>query len=120
MSMEHTEEGSEPSFEDSLAALETAVHELEEGRLGLSEALARYEESVKHLRRCYQLLDAAEQKIELLTGASEDGTPCTEPFAIAGEANLESVSRRRKGRSRASPNAAAAGEHDIDGSGGST
>ena len=30
-----------PCFEDALAELETIVHQLEEGQLGLAEALAR-------------------------------------------------------------------------------
>src|SRR6476661_1939370 len=70
----------QPVFEESLGALEAIVHDLEEGQLGLAEALARYEEGVKHLKHCYQILEAAERKIELLTGVADDGTPSTEPF----------------------------------------
>jgi exodeoxyribonuclease VII small subunit len=103
-----------PSFEDSLAALEAAVHELEEGQLGLSDALARYEESVKHLKRCYQLLETAEQRIELLTGVAEDGTASTEPFVDAGEGAAAVPGQRRKQRARPTTrNGDAAG--DIDG-----
>jgi exodeoxyribonuclease VII small subunit len=91
------------NFEESLAQLEAAVRDLEEGQLGLAEALARYEESVKHLKHCYQLLEAAEQKIELLTGVAEDGTACTEPFADAGvEAAASPGQRRRRGNQSAS------------------
>ena len=46
--------------------LEKIVAELESGKLGLSDALARYEEGVKHLKGCQQLLEMAERKIELL------------------------------------------------------
>ena len=91
----------ECSFEDSLAALEQVVHDLEDGNLGLTEALDRYETGVKHLKRCYQLLEAAERRIELLTGVHDDGTPSTEPFAESSESLAESAGRRRRPRGRA-------------------
>src|SRR5215210_2896175 len=68
------------SFEDSLKELEKIVAELESGKLGLSDALARYEEGVKHLKGCQQLLEMAERKIELLSGVDADGNAITEPF----------------------------------------
>ena len=68
------------SFEKALATLEQIVHELEEGRLGLAESLARYEEGVKLLRQCHGLLQQAERRIELLTGVDAAGNPVTEPF----------------------------------------
>lgn len=110
------EPASEASFEDSLAALEAAVHDLEDGQLGLSESLERYEQSVRHLKRCYQLLEAAEHKIELLTGVSEDGTPSTEPFHEGSESAAGSAGRRRKPRSRAVSDLPASEPGDIDGS----
>lgn len=69
-----------PSFEDSLEKLESIVRQLEDGQLGLSESLARYEEGIGHLKHCYQALTSAEQKIELLTSVDEDGVTTTEPF----------------------------------------
>ena len=68
------------TFEHSLAELEQIVHQLEDGQISLAEALSRYEQGVKHLRRCYQLLAHAEQRIDLLTGVTPDGTPVTAPF----------------------------------------
>lgn len=88
----------QPSFEASLAALEAIVHDLEDGQLGLGEALARYEQGVKHLKHCHELLTAAEQKIELLTGVSGDGTAQTDPFDEAAEPLAESAGRRRRGK----------------------
>jgi exodeoxyribonuclease VII small subunit len=73
--------GDEPAtFEHSLAELEAIVHQLEDGELGLAESLARYEQGVKHLKHCYQLLQTAERKIDLLTGVTGEGAPLTEPF----------------------------------------
>ena len=72
-----------PSFEAALASLEAIVHDLEDGDLGLAEALARYEQGIKHLRHCYDLLEQAERKIELLTGIDAEGRAKTVPFAVA-------------------------------------
>jgi exodeoxyribonuclease VII small subunit len=90
-------------FEDALAELENIVHQLEDGQLGLAEALARYEQGVKHLKHCYSLLQQAEQKIELLTGLKEDGTPLTKPFGEAEQAAGESAGRKRPRRGKSLP-----------------
>jgi exodeoxyribonuclease VII small subunit len=74
------ETGESPSFEQSLERLEEIVHLLEEGDLGLNEAMQRYEEGVKLLRQSYQLLERAERKIELLGGLDAEGNPLTQPF----------------------------------------
>ena len=67
-------------FEESLERLEAAIDQLEDGRLPLDEALACYEQGVARLRRCHQLLDQAQQKIELLTGVDAEGRPITQPL----------------------------------------
>src|ERR1043166_6086409 len=68
-------------FEDALAELERIVHELEDGQTGLEQSLARYEQGVGLLRRCYQQLQQAEQRILSLTGETEEGAPILKPFA---------------------------------------
>ncbi len=73
------------SFEQSLAELETIVSQLEDGELTMDEALASYERGIGRLKRCYQLLDAAEQKIELLVGTDDDGNARTKPFSDAAQ-----------------------------------
>ena len=70
----------QPTFEQALAALERIVHDLEEGRLGLAESLAKYEEGIKLLKNCYTQLEQAERRIELLTGVDAAGNPVTQPF----------------------------------------
>jgi exodeoxyribonuclease VII small subunit len=77
---EPTDGDDQPTFETALAELESIVHQLEEGDLGLAESLGKYEQGVGHLKHCYQLLKAAEQKIELLTGIDSSGGATTEPF----------------------------------------
>src|SRR5919205_936793 len=86
------------SFEESLEELEKIVAELESGKLGLSEALARYEEGVKHLKSCQQLLEMAERKIELLSGVDADGNPITEQFEETETESLEAKGVGRAGR----------------------
>jgi exodeoxyribonuclease VII small subunit len=68
------------TFEESLIELERAVRDLEDGRLGLDEALARYEQGVGLVRRCYAQLRDAEQRILLLTGVDENNQPVLAPF----------------------------------------
>lgn len=68
------------TFEDSLAELQQIVGELEDGTLGLEESLRRFEQAVILLRRCYQVLEQAEQRIEILTGRDDEGNPATAPF----------------------------------------
>ena len=72
--------GESVTFEHSLKRLEEIVHLLEEGDIGLNEALERYEEGVKLLRQSYELLQRAERRIELLSGVDADGNPITQPF----------------------------------------
>ena len=89
----------DPSFEQSLEKLGEIVHALEEGQLGLSEAMQQYEEGVALLRRCYQVLEQAERRIELVTGADDEGTPEVEPFD--DEATVDRVQRDEQRRPKA-------------------
>ena len=73
-----TKEGKEQKekFEDHLKVLERTIDELEKGELPLEDALAKYEAGMKAWKKCYDLLNAAEKKIELLLkeeGADEKG-----------------------------------------------
>ena len=66
-------------FEDGLACLEKTVEELEAGDLSLDESLAKYEEGVKTLKKCYEILRDAEKRVEILM-KGEDGTAKVAPF----------------------------------------
>lgn len=94
-----------PAFEESLGELERVVTELEGGDLGLSEALACYEQGVKHLASCNAQLEQAERKIELLSGVDANGNPITESFEtesfdVAAESLDQKAAARGKRRSR--------------------
>jgi exodeoxyribonuclease VII small subunit len=77
---------SQLTFEQSLAELERAVRDLEDGQLGLDEALARYEAGVNLLKRCYAQLRQVEQRIVLVTGVNSSGDPVVQPFEHAATA----------------------------------
>ena len=100
----------EPNFEDALNRIERIVADLERGEPALSAALAKYEDGVKLLRICYDLLDRAERSVALLTGVNEQGHPVTTPFdaratatpepeALPATADLDSRPAGRKPRS---------------------
>jgi exodeoxyribonuclease VII small subunit len=92
------EQPSEPlTFEESLIELERTVHDLEDGKLDLDEALTRYEQGVGLVRRCYGQLREAEQRILLLTGVDENNQPILTPFKHEATAPAKpDLPRRRK------------------------
>ena len=65
-------------FEGALTELENVVKKLEEGNLGLDEALCVYEQGMSLIRFCSGKLEAAEQKIKRIR--EENGTVVEEPF----------------------------------------
>lgn len=89
-----------PCFEEALEALEAIVHDLEEGQIGLTDALTRYEQGVKLLRQCYEMLEKAERKIELLTRVGPEGDPITQPFEEQSGSLEEKASSRARRRSQ--------------------
>ena len=66
-------------FEEKLARLEKIVDEMESGDLTLDESLAKYEEGVDALKKCYEMLRDAEKRVEVLL-KGEDGELKTAPF----------------------------------------
>ena len=105
-------EGQTTCFEDALGQLEAIVHRLEEGQIGLAEALSEYEQGIKLLRHCYGLLESTERRIEVLSRVTADGEEVTQTWddaALSLEEKAQSRSRRRS--TKPSPTAAP----DIDG-----
>ena len=56
----------QPTFEQSLKALEEAVNRLEKGQVPLDEALACFESGVVSAGRCRELLRDVETRVEVL------------------------------------------------------
>ncbi len=92
------------SFEDGLKRLEEIVHSLEEGEVGLDEALKRYEEGVGLLRHSYEILQRAQRRIEILSGVDAEGNPITQPFDDTATIDQEEgKGRGRRRRSASGP-----------------
>ena len=54
------------SFEQAMGRLEEIVNLLERGECGLDESLKLFEEGAKLAGQCSEMLDTAEQKVNLL------------------------------------------------------
>lgn len=88
------------TFEQGLADLEVIVHRLEDGELPLAQSLADYASGVTLLKHCFQLLESAERKIELLRGLDSAGEPQTAPFDDTNLSLEEKSQARSQRRSR--------------------
>ena len=104
-----TQDADKLSFEDAMGRLELVVRDLEEGDVELTAALGRYEEGVKLLRHCHDVLEKAQRKIELVTGVDSDGNPVTVPLDDS-ERSLTEKPKGRAGRPGMRPDTPALGE----------
>jgi exodeoxyribonuclease VII small subunit len=66
-----TEDNSDLSFEQALAALEETVSELESGELTLEESLELFERGQRLATYCNELLEKASLRVEQLTADGE-------------------------------------------------
>ena len=66
-------------FEDAILQLEGIVRKLEAGSLSLDESLSAFEEAVGLVKLCNEKLEAAEQKVRILT-EGDDGCVSDLPF----------------------------------------
>ena len=65
-------------LEEALEELEQLVEQLEQGHMPLDQALKAFERGIALTRSCQKSLEAAEQKVRILTEKTPDGQP--EPF----------------------------------------
>jgi exodeoxyribonuclease VII small subunit len=72
----------EPTFEEALKQLETAVETLEGGNLPLAEALRLFEEGLKASNLCRARLEEAKQRVEVLATESGNDFQLTELDAV--------------------------------------
>lgn len=70
------------SFEDALTRLEQIIEKIESGEVGLEKAIAEYERGVALIRRCKDILQKAEQRVDELT---RQGPSPAAPPAPGGE-----------------------------------
>lgn len=57
-------------FEKSLTELEEIVMQLEKGELSLEDSLKQFEKGITLARKCQDVLNQAEQKIEMLAASN--------------------------------------------------
>ena len=67
------------TFEEALKQLETIAGQIERGEIGLEESISKYEEGMKLVKHCRDVLTKAEHKIEQLQERA-DGTLATKAF----------------------------------------
>jgi len=82
----------EPTFEESLAQLEAIVSSIEEGKVGLQEAIDQYEEGMKLIQRCRDMLAAAEAKVQQLQ-LTDDGRLARMPVEAPEDENRSGKAR---------------------------
>ncbi len=85
-----------PDFEQAMGQLESIVRRLEHGGGTLEEALTDYSQAIALMKVCHTQLDAAQRRVEVLTGLDADGNPITQPVE---DADL-SLEERRAARSQ--------------------
>jgi exodeoxyribonuclease VII small subunit len=61
----------EQTFEQSLAELESIVTAIEQGKIGLQEAIGQYEKGMQLIHRCRGMLADAETKVQQLQSADD-------------------------------------------------
>lgn len=99
-----TDEVEVPRFEVALEKLQESVARLEAGELDLSDALACYEQGIRQLKVCHELLADAERRIELLCGVDSEGNPVVQPYdddQLSLEEKRENRGKRRTHRTEA-------------------
>ena len=86
-------------LESAMTELSQIVTRLESGQETLDESLAQFERGMALLRVCHRKLDAAAQRIELVTQLAPEGDVLTEPFdatATISRPTTESARAARK------------------------
>ena len=66
-------------FEEAMSKLEETVRLLESGSLTLDDSIEKYEDALKYVKICNEILEKAEQKVKILT-ESADGSISDHPF----------------------------------------
>jgi exodeoxyribonuclease VII small subunit len=74
------ESAPEVGLEEAMSELAQIVSRLESGQATLDESLSQFERGMSLLRTCHRKLDAAAQRIELVTQLSPEGEVITEDF----------------------------------------
>ena len=66
------DETGELGFEDAIKQLTEIVSGIESGRASLQDSLGEYERGMALIKRCKEILTAAEKRIEKISASAED------------------------------------------------
>ena len=58
-----------PTFEASIAEVESIIERIESGEMGLEEQIEQYAKGAELLKRCREVLEKCEQRVEEITEA---------------------------------------------------
>lgn len=75
-------------FEDAMRRLDAIVTAMEQGEIGLEEAIEKYEEAMALKSHCQAILDQAEQRIRKIQFDAA-GSPTVTPFEAPADAPPE-------------------------------
>lgn len=67
------------TFEEALEQLETIAERIEQGKIGLEESIAQYEEGMVLIKHCREILSKAEHKIQKLQERADGTLETTDP-----------------------------------------
>ncbi|MEK7486205.1 MAG: exodeoxyribonuclease VII small subunit [Planctomycetota bacterium] len=54
------------SFEETLKKIEAITRDLERGQTTLEDSMLQFQKGIQYLQHCYQLLENAEEKLEVI------------------------------------------------------
>ena len=87
----------QPSFEEAMEQLESLVQRLELGGGALEQALDDYAAAIGLLKSCNGRLEAAERRVQILSGCDAQGNPVTQPL-VETSGSLEQKQQARSSR----------------------
>lgn len=70
--MAEKEKKKELSFEQALKNLEKIVTQVEQGQIGLEDSIQQYEEGMKLIKQCRDILEQCEKRIETINQDTKD------------------------------------------------
>ena len=71
----------QPTFEEHLDLVESAIRKLEGGDVALEDSIDVYADAMGHLKACHSVLDKAEKRLEIVR-KSVEGEPVAGPADV--------------------------------------
>ena len=71
-------------FEEAMVLLENEVKRIEAGDMSLDDALSSYERAIGLVKICNEKLEAAENRVRILTEGA-DGALTDKPFSVSDD-----------------------------------